>query len=381
MTLFDNPMGGLSVVDWDGISANRFYSSHQWLSLLGADGTVGAVHGRTSTGGLVAAPVAAVECEPNPFYRWHDELTARRLPAPASSGMLVGPRRGYQTHLLSAPGTDQVAAAEVVLAGLADLGMAGPKVGMFLDTESVVAFRAAGVRALPVLLRPDAWIPVPEGGWDSWLASLPSRSRAELARRETRKFAAAGYEVIDQPLSDWTEVVGQLLTNTETKYGHSSDPAGRRKFLRRQAERLGAAARVLLCSPPGGSPVGYCLYYVWGDTLFLRSAGFDYERLRGAAEYFNLVYYLPVRIAAEAGARWIHAGIEAAEAKALRGAQLRPLWMLDLSEDSVLTAHADAIRSANAKQTADITGSATVVRTAWQPGADLDFGVTPAEGD
>lgn len=136
---------------------------------------------------------------------------------------------------------------------------------------------------------------------------------------------------------------------------------------------------MLLCAPPGEPPLGYCLYYLWGDTLFLRSAGFDYERLRNAAEYFNLVYYLPVRIAAAAGARWIHAGVEASEAKALRGALLRPLWMLDLSADSVLDGQDDAVRAANAGQTAKIVGSAPAVRTAWQPGPECeDFGVPSA---
>ena len=48
------------------------------------------------------------------------------------------------------------------------------------------------------------------------------------------------------------------------------------------------------------------------------------------------VYYAPVRMAAELGLRWVHPGIESPDAKALRGAQLRPLWLLDLSEDSVL---------------------------------------------
>ncbi|WP_103341268.1 peptidogalycan biosysnthesis protein [Amycolatopsis sp. CA-126428] len=383
MTAFDDALGGLSTADWEGISANRLYSSHQWLGLLAQDGaTTGAVHGRTSGGELAALPVTVVADEPNPFYRWHDELTARGLAAPASSGVLAGPRRGYQTHLLTAPGTDPVAAAEAVLAGLAELAgvaVGAPRVAMFLDTASVVALRSAGVRAMPVLLRPDAWLPVPDGDWDTWLASLPSRSRAELVRREVRKFAKAGYEVTEHPLADWTDVAGRLLTNTEARYGHSGDPTGRQAFLRRQAERLGPAARVLLCAPPGEPPLGYCLYYLWGDTLFLRSAGFDYDRLRNAAEYFNLVYYLPVRIAAAAGARWIHAGVEASEAKAMRGAVLRPLWMLDLSPDSVLAGQDDALRAANAEQTRKIVGSSSAARRAWQPAAECDdFGVTPA---
>ncbi|WP_290051598.1 hypothetical protein [Amycolatopsis solani] len=383
MSAFEDALGGLSAMDWEGISANRLYSSHQWLGLLAQDGTAtGAVHGHTPGGQLAAMPVTVVADEPNPFYRWHDELTARGLASPAPSGVLAGPRRGYQTHLLTPPGADPVAAAEAVLAGLADLDgidAGAPRVAMFLDTASVVALRSAGVAAMPVLLRPDAWLPVPEGDWDTWLASLPSRGRAELVRREVRKFAKAGYEVTEHSLAGWTDVAGRLLSNTEARYGHSPDPAGRRAFLRRQAERLGPAARVLLCAPPGEPPLGYCLYYLWGDTLFLRSAGFDYERLRNAAEYFNLVYYLPVRIAAAAGARWIHAGVEASEAKALRGALLRPLWMLDLSADSVLDGQDDAVRAANAGQTAKIVGSAPAVRTAWQPGPECeDFGVPSA---
>ena len=65
-------------------------------------------------------------------------------------------------------------------------------------------------------------------------------------------------------------------------------------------------------------------------------------------EYFNLVYYATVRIAAEQGLRWVHPGIESADAKALRGARLRPLWLLDLSEDSVLLGSSAEIVAHNA---------------------------------
>jgi hypothetical protein len=46
----------------------------------------------------------------------------------------------------------------------------------------------------------------------------------------------------------------------------------------------------------------------------------------------------------------VHPGIESPDAKALRGARLRPLWLLDLAEDSVLLGHADEIRAHNAAQ-------------------------------
>jgi uncharacterized protein len=49
-----------------------------------------------------------------------------------------------------------------------------------------------------------------------------------------------------------------------------------------------------------------------------------------------LLYYDQIELAAERGVRWIHAGIKSPEAKARRGAELRPLWLVDLAEDSVL---------------------------------------------
>ncbi|MET8450480.1 GNAT family N-acetyltransferase [Streptomyces sp. NPDC005209] len=385
MTPFSDPLGGVAPAEWDELTGNLLYSSRQWLTLCAQSGSAaaGAVHGKTAEGTLAAAPVTWANDELPPFYRWQTELAARGLPAPRETGLLVGARRGHQTHLLTPSGTDRTDAARTVLEALTTLeGVAAdaPRVAMFLSTDDVLALRAAGVPTLPVLLRADAWIPVPEGGWDAWLDSLPSRRRAELVRRETRRFAAAGYEITDAPLSDWTTCVGRLLTNTEARYGHSAEVDGRIAFLRRQAASMGDAARVLLCSPPGEPPVGYCLYYLKGNTLFLRSAGFDYGRLRSVAEYFNLVYYLPVRIAGEAGARWIHAGVEAAEAKALRGAELRPLWLLDLSRDSRLNGCDADIRAANSRQAELITASGPAARKAWDLGQRAEngeFGVLP----
>jgi hypothetical protein len=53
-------------------------------------------------------------------------------------------------------------------------------------------------------------------------------------------------------------------------------------------------------------------------------------------------------LAPQIGVRRIHAGIKTVEAKALRGAQLRPLWLVDLAEDSPLARERDAVRAHNA---------------------------------
>lgn len=368
--------------EWDRLAAGRFYSSSNWLELCSHDATIraDAVYDHLQDGTLAAVPVAEVCGEPNPFYRWTDELTARGLPSPPPEGLLIGPHRGYQTHLLTGPATD-LQAARVLLPAIREYPLrdaTAPRIAMFLCTSGSLALRSAGVRCIPVLLRLDAWFAVPSDGEEAWLSSLGTRRRAAIVRRELRQFGAAGYRVTEAPLSDWTDMVGQFVSNTEARYGHSADPSPRIAFLRQMARVMGERARVLLCSRPGEPPVGHCLFYRWGDTIFLRSVGFDYRRLLGAAEYFNMAYYVPLRMAAREGKRWVHAGIEATEAKALRGAQLRPLWLLDLSRDSPLDRDPANVIAANRRTAARLRSSSPVIAKAWPPGADPDaaeFGI------
>ena len=93
--------------------------------------------------------------------------------------------------------------------------------------------------------------------------------------------------------------------------------------------------------------MAFCIYYVWGETMFARWVGFDYDRLAGAAEYFNVLFYSLVKRAPEVGARRIHAAGAKKAAKARRGAELAPLWLVDLTEDSPLADAADRIRRHN----------------------------------
>lgn len=383
---FTDPFGGIHRDEWDELATGRLYSSSRWIEFCSADGTAlpGAVSGRTSAGALAALPVTAVRTESNPFYRWNDVLREAGLPVLPEEGVLAGPRRGYQTHLLGDGSREELADAlldelrhapwHAVEAGALTPGREVPCVAMYATTEDVVALRRAGVRTTPVLLRPDAWIPVPAGDWASWLAAVPSRRRAELIRREVRRFEAAGYEVVETTLGRTSDVAGALIANTEAKYGRQIVPGAHAKLLGAQAGAMGDSARVVLCRRDG-VPVGYCCYYLCGDTLFLRSAGFDYDRLAGAAEYFNIVYYLPIRIALRSGARRIHAGIEAAEAKALRGAELRPLWMLDLTEGGSLVGFDRIIRRHNARLSARISGTSAAVAKSWLSAVSS----TPAE--
>lgn len=378
-TVFADIIGGAPEAEWDALAGGRLYSSHAWLRFCATD-----IGGSTLTGavrtGSGAVPVTAVADEPNSFYQWHTQLTARGLPAPASAGLLVGQRRGYQTHLLLREGVRPEAAAPGLLDGirataatLGELSLPGlpagpaPAVGAFLTTGDVLAFRSAGVRTAPVLLTTDAWVSVPDGDWTDWLRGLPSKGRRDSVKQEVKAFGAAGYTVTRAPLSECYAEAAGLLADTQKRYGHPYDLGVLTESFRLQSAAMGAKAEVLFAGRPGERPVGFSLFYVHGDTLVVRAVGFDYERLvRGAAEYFNLVYYASVRIAIENGLRWIHPGIESPDAKALRGARLRPLWLLDLSEGSVLEGHDAEIRAHNARRTAELAALSPAVAKALE---------------
>lgn len=364
---------------WDNqLAQAHFYSSAGWLNFCRQDvqGLTGAVHVGSSQAPLAAVAVTAVTAETNPFYRWADILGSRNLPSPASSGLMLGARRGYQTHLLGQPGSSAEQRARLLLPqvrGLAaDLahgpltvaGQGSPAcIALQLGAGDVQALRASGVRSPAVLTQLDAWIEVPEGGWEGYLDSLESKARITSVRRERRQFEASGLTIVERSLKDTSEIVGRLLAQTENRYGNPVPAELLAAEFATQARLMDAQATVLLCQDEQGHVAGFSLLYHLGDTLYLRAAGFDYERLRGAYEYFNLVYYKPLEIAARLNARWMHAGIEAAEAKAARGAQLRGLWLLDLSEDSLLEGCPSQVAEANRQFLADhATPSKTILR-------------------
>lgn len=375
---FADPIGGLGDTEWDRLAAGRFYSSALWLrqcALLEPGPVSGGLHVRTPGGGRAAVPVAAVTDEPNPHLRWHDLLAARGLPAPGPGGLLVGQRRGYLAHLLTGEGTDRAEAAAAVLDAVRALR--SPlheeskiaRVAMYLTTEDVRALRAAGVRTAPVALVTDAWIEIPPEGFDAWLASL-SAHRARRVRSEIRKFDRAGYRVDHRTLAESWSDVARLVARSLSRYGVTvDDVASMAESFRKQGVLAGSRAEVVLCSRNGEPPVGFCLYYRWGDTVYLRALGFDHDRLASAAEYFNLTFYIPAQVP---GVRWMHAGTGTAQGKALRGARLRPLWLLDLSEDSPLTGYDEEIREHNRALLTGLRDHSDVVRDAmeyelWEP--------------
>lgn len=384
---FADPLGGVDPATWDRLAPNELYSSSGWLRFCADDpggaATAGAVHVPLPSCASTAMAVTALERDGNPFYDWDRQLAARDLPTLGSGGLLVGQRRGYQTTMLVSCGGDRDRAAAAIVQAVLNLrdrlpvgdrasGGHRPCVAAFLNTADALALRRAGALATPVALAAEAWFRVDAPDWGSWLAALPSRRRADVIRREQHKFASAGYRLFDTTLSAFIDDASRLQANTQARYGQPADVNALAGSFRAQSAAMGDAAQVVAARRPGEPVIGFCLYYERGNTLFLRTAGFDYTRLLGAAEYFNIVYYAPIERAINAGLRWIHAGIESEEAKAVRGARIRPLWLLDLDADSALGSHDREIRVHNASMFSMLTDSSravagALVRDDWSP--------------
>lgn len=334
---------------WDQRAGRDFYSSSNWLDFCATE------HGAkadTVISGDVAVPVFTGGDLSGGSYDWNAKLTERSLPSLPAEGLLVGPCEGYQTRVLGPGPVDGL---------LAELRARDRTcVAMYLDTDGVRRFRAAGVQAPPVLLDCDAWMPVPEGGYEGWLATLSGKRRTAV-RKEVNAFASAGYQVRHVPLRECAAEIAPLAVTTEAKYGFHAETQDDIATFRNHVECLGDAATVALCLLDG-EPVGFCLYYVWQDTVFLRWAGFDYSRLRDAYEYFNLLYYEQFRWASGRGIRWIHAGIKATKAKVARGAAVHPLWLLDLGADSPLAGAEQAVHDHNSAFLDELLADATLAR-------------------
>ena len=333
---------------WDELAGRNFYSSSNWLDFCATEygAVVDGVVAGTGTTAEVAVPLFSGADLAGSPYDWNAQLASRSLPTLSTDGFLIGPREGYQTQLLRTTPQPNPGAVTQLLTELRARAAEKACVAMYLNTEDVRLFRAAGVRAPAVLLECDAWLPVPDGGFDSWLATL-RRKRRNSVRREVAAFASAGYRIQHLPLRECSAAIAPLAVSTETKYGHDYATEEDLATFRNHEKCLGDAAMVALCTLDD-APVGFCLYYVWRDTIFLRWAGFDYTRLHHAYEYFNLSYYEQLRWAAEQEIRWIHVGIKATKAKVARGAIIRPLWLLDLASTSPLVDAERAVHDHNA---------------------------------
>ena len=245
--------------------------------------------------------------------------------------LFLGTRSGYVNEWLVHPGEGDLVAEALGLMLQAAVRLARQEgcaswAAMWMTSKA--AFQLAetlGPAAHLMLGSGSATLDVGFPDFGAYLASLSS-SRRHAVRRERARFAASGLQVTEARLSECCEDLARLAAPLQARYGHRHSAPELEQEFSRQARHLDHCSWVLICRR-GERPVGFTLFYRWGDTLYGRAAGFDYQEVADTAAYFNLAFYLPLEHAIRTGARELHLGLASWQAKVGRGARLEPSWL------------------------------------------------------
>jgi predicted N-acyltransferase len=324
----------IDTAEWNRLAGHvGVYQSHQWLRTLeGDNGTTSwyiTVRGHDGTL-LAGLPVHLTPHETADAYR-ADRLFAGLPGAWHEPGVVVGSQRGYQNRLVLAPGagTEVVTALIETVGALAAEARVPAAYCFYATTETAELLVRSRPGAVPALTNMEAVLTLPGSEFDDYLALFGGRN----VRKEMRKFASAGYEITEERLADTWQEIAPIRANVDRRYGREWTDAAMTELMRRYADSMDAISTVYGCRL-GGDLVACCVFHEWGDTVYLRMVGFDYERLCDAREYFNLMFYLPAQHAYATGKRHLHYGIGSHRAKVLRKAALHPLWTVNLAADA-----------------------------------------------
>lgn len=338
MTISTKLIGSLSDIDpktWNAwVGDQSYYLSHEWLLMQESDTEARsqyliASHEGRPVGGL---PLYVPLNEKHPSYR-PESLADGRW---SGRYLLAGARRGHANGLLLSGRLDSLLRRRVLgilLESASELASAHGMDGLlflYLPSEPAHCISDSLNGRTPLLLAQEATIALPGETQEDYWYSLPLKQRKKCAR-EIARFRRAGYEVARERLSQCWDEAGPLFSNLQRKYGREDDPQRWLGLLKRQAASAADDRSVVFTCRRSGELLGFALGYEWKDAVFLRVAGFDYARLSGSFEYFNLAYYQPLAYAYSKGLRSLQLGRGSFDAKLRRGAALSPLWGLEVS--------------------------------------------------
>lgn len=323
----------LPAAAWDALTGGNIYLSHRWLRVVEADSRPPPAYlAAWSDDGLLAGGLPAYRLEQPPGNHLADPA-AVIAGQPGAAGwypaVLGGARIGYASSILVSPALPRDGQAETcqalldALAGHAAGTGCGSASLLYLDQRG-----AAQLACLPgwplVFSSAEAVLDVSWDSFEEYLAGLTRHRRANV-RSDLRHFAGSGLAARTVPLREVAEQAAPLAVNVQLKYGHQSSVARQVRFFGDCAAQLGDDALVFGCFA-GARLAGFGLAFRWQDTLYVRSAGFDYGALPRMGEHFAVMYYEPIRYAIEHGLARVHFGTESFAAKVQRGCALRPLW-------------------------------------------------------
>lgn len=332
----------LSAADWDALpTPDSLYTTRSWLS-------TGEPHSSFEPHHLVARDDSGRIAGLLPAWWYHGVRApqynfARLFELPdaelATTPVLVlGSRAGYYSVPLA--GSTEVCTA--LLHRAREDSRAGAGWCLLYGEQHGVGdliVEAFGTDApAPLLCAADTFIDVPASGLDGYLRDLGRRRRQRVGR-ELRTFEASGLELRTVDPSELPNFAPLLVQNQE-RYGAVGDVSRAQRYLSEQLQSFANRAVVFTCSEaPQGNTIGFVYTVRHGDTLHVRTTGFDYTRLQNAFEYFNLAYYEPLRWAARNRLTRLQLGPGSYRAKLNRGAWLVPLYgWVELHDSAARTA-------------------------------------------
>jgi predicted N-acyltransferase len=196
------------------------------------------------------------------------------------------------------------------------------------STPLIEGLRRAGYH--PARLGANSVLRLPFTSFDDYVLSLPPQRRRKVTRERAR-FAGLGPVIKTGGPELLDHDCAKLAAAHYRRYGHeTSIPAVLDRFARIERQ---APLRVVTASVDGRL-VGFSAFLVDTGRFIGRMYGSDSG---GYFEYFNLVYYEPIRLAIEDRVKEIQYGSETYDAKVFRGCQLTPLVGYFTSTDTGIT--------------------------------------------
>ncbi|MGW5375729.1 GNAT family N-acetyltransferase [Nocardia sp. NPDC003999] len=171
----------------------------------------------------------------------------------------------------------------------------------------------------------EAVISLPCGDEEDYLAML-TVNRARSVRREQREFDAAGYRITRVPADPASaSALAPMLAEVERKYGGNGSLGGLTKVVAHSLAACANSGHVLLSHDPAGNLSMCALMYRFGDSLYARFVGRRPDSESGPFEYFNVLFYEPIRWALKEGIDRYFLGQGSIAAKSSRGASRQEL--------------------------------------------------------
>ncbi|WP_330306363.1 MULTISPECIES: GNAT family N-acetyltransferase [unclassified Streptomyces] len=338
---------GLPDAGWDGLlGAEDFFQTSRWLAVQERNsGTTMDFLVQHREEKPVAALVAAWADDSVPWLLARpDAMLSRALedggppeaaavlaevaqgdPASLLPSLVCGGRHLGRTRTLAGPDAlpsdveALVVRAEQLAAERGAASVCFPHVDV-RDAGLVELLRTRGYRSH--LSAHYAWLPIPPGGWDQFLAEM-SKHRRRRVRLERRALAEAKVEVHLEPLTKaLAPRLGELDCNLLRKYGNPASPEHSAGLLSWISEVMGDDAMVSVARKDGAI-IGFGMVLRsrarGEEQWFGHRAGFDYDAQGKLPLYYDVLYYRVLEAAAREGVSVLHAGIGSVEAKLARG--------------------------------------------------------------